>query len=265
MKALIIAIWLAGGGPQAPVADVQTVWTGPDGGALPFRTDEDVLDFLRAATVVAEEPIYTGINRSLKLLLERDGVRAHAIFRSVNVRLPRDRPDRRGAAAPRDSFAFECAAYELSRLLGLDRVPPVVARRHGDRPGSVQIWVENAMDEATRRRRGLEPTDQDSWARQVAERTIFDALIGNSDRNLQNSLVDSRGKVWLVDHTRTFPPDKTLPDRQRIVRDERLLARLQSVDRDLVRRKVGPHLEPAELRALWARWDKLVRRLRPGE
>ena len=77
-------------------------------------------------------------------------------------------------------------------------------RRHGWQRGSLQIWVENADDETTRRKRNLEPPDLTRWSQQRATRIVFDALIYNRDRNQGNLLIDPDWNVWLVDHTRAF-------------------------------------------------------------
>ena len=55
-----------------------------------------------------------------------------------------------------DSYLNNKAAYELSRVMGIDNVPPVVIRRVGDKEGSVQLWIESTYDETERRRRGAE-------------------------------------------------------------------------------------------------------------
>ena len=71
-----------------------------------------------------------GVTFPTKLLLEKDGVRADAVFRDVDE----DRPTPtfgggRDELYFRDSYIFEPAAYELSRLLGLDNVPPATLRK----------------------------------------------------------------------------------------------------------------------------------------
>ena len=63
----------------APVPAAAMRWTDPDGKPLPFKTDEERLEFLRTAEVKKEKGLSTGITRPLKLLLEKDGVRASAV------------------------------------------------------------------------------------------------------------------------------------------------------------------------------------------
>src|SRR4030095_4856652 len=106
-------------------------WTGPEGEPLPSRGPEKLEDFLRTAEVKKSETIESGINRPLKVTLERDGVEAHAGFRTVSG----DQHNQGGPGGKfyrnfRDSYQFECAAYELARTLGIERVPPAIPRTY---------------------------------------------------------------------------------------------------------------------------------------
>lgn len=272
MKTLIALLFLTPGvvdrQPTEPAAasgleieeGAGQVWLGADGEALPFRRDAEILDFLRTADVVSAQQLSKGVNRSLKLLLERHGVRAHAVFRRVDARKFSDRrPGSKQIAGFRDSCFFEPAAYELGRMLGVRRIPPVVQRPYLGRMGTLQIWVENAFDERSRLERGLRSPDPEDWQRQKDVRLIFDALIRNIDRNQGNVLIDARWNVWLIDHTRSFLPESDLPERRRIVRCDRdLWRRLQTVDRALAEQALEPYLTKRELRSLFARWEKLV-------
>lgn len=245
---------------RQPAAGAGAVWFGPGGEPLPFRDDAEVLDFLRTADIVSDEPISKGVNRSLKVLLEKDGVQAHAVFRRVNARKHGDRrPGSKQIAGFRDSCFFEPAAYELGRLLGVRRIPPVVTRSYLGREGTLQIWVENAFDEQTRLTRNLRSPDPMGWERQKQVRRIFDALIHNIDRNQGNLLIDPRWNVWLIDHTRAFLPESNLPGRRWLRRCDRdLWQRLSTVDRAAVAQALDPYLSKRELRLLFIRWEKLV-------
>ncbi len=131
----------------APVTSAQTKWLDVNGDPLPFADDPAVLDFLRTAPVVGETDIGVGVNRSQKLTLEKDGLRAHGIFRHVDVRRQNHRVGDRYYFQFADSYLFECAAYELATMLGLHGVPPAVLRTIRGRKGSLQIWVEDLLDE----------------------------------------------------------------------------------------------------------------------
>ena len=143
-------------------------WLGADGQPVPFDSDEEVLDFLRTADVVSTESIPTGITKPKKLLLERNGVRMHAVFRNVDLTKRRVRlDDGHFYMRLRDYGLFEVAAYRLARMLGYDNVPPAVVRRVGRTRGSLQLWVEQAMPESSRREKGARPPDYTVWLRQT--------------------------------------------------------------------------------------------------
>ena len=250
---------VASEGP-APVPAIR--WRGPDGEPLPFRDAAEVAEFLRTARVISSQEIPTGITRPRKLLLERDGVRAHAVFRYGDDRKQELRRPGSGTARwVHDTYRNEVAAYELSLLLGMDNLPPAVERRIGGVPGSVELWIEGAMTEGDRRERDLEPPDYGRWNRQIADRRVFDELIGNADRNTGNTLIDGDWKLWLIDHTRAFGREKTLLDPDRVERcSAGLWQGLRSLDAGAVEERL-PYLSKQRLRALLARRDRIVERL----
>jgi len=177
------------------------VFYDPDGKPLPFETFEEVEEFLETADIVWKEKLASGTNkRKRKILLEKDGVRTHAILRTGYE--VKNSPG--GGFV--DSCHSEVAAYRLSRLLGMESVPPAVARKGG----SIQIWVEKATTDASRREKGTEPKDPVAFEQQVQVMGVFDNLIANTDRNPGNILIDGEGKVWFIDHTRSFAGQKEL-------------------------------------------------------
>lgn len=239
-------------------------WFGADGRPLPFATDEEVLAFLRTAEPVASEPISGSLNRPMLVTLEQGGVRARAIFRTVDVDSQRDQlattPEH--ARGFRDFYLYEVAAYELSRLVGIDNVPPAAERTIGREKGSVQLWVEQAMGVADRLEQGIDPQHEKLWLFQKQNMVVFDNLIYNFDRNPGNMLIDVRGKVWFVDHTRAFKFLPSLPHRKDIqVCERKLYEGLRDLDAGAVREKLGPYLKTTEIDALLKRQQKLVKEI----
>ncbi len=275
---LLLGPWLAGGAlaanvepglpaiePGCPLPVIERVsqsrtWRGPDGVALPLTDDRQILEFLRVAGVVSAKPIGKGITKPVKLLLEKDGIRAHAIFRGVSVQHSSYRPPGSPHVSRfRDSCFFEPAAYQLGRLLGLRNIPPVVERHYGGRDGTIQLWVEDAFDEQKRLERGLSSPYPERWHRQRNVRIIFDALIHNIDRNQGNVLYDPDWNVWLIDHTRSFVAETDMPALRSIRRcDKDLWQHLRTADRQAAAALLEPYLTRPELRALMRRWQKLV-------
>jgi hypothetical protein len=52
-------------------------------------------------------------------------------------------------------------------------------------------------------RAGAEPPSLLAWA-QLARAAVFDHLIANDDRSADNVLIDTGGKLWLIDHARAL-------------------------------------------------------------
>jgi hypothetical protein len=238
------------------------VWIDPHGQPLPFHNDEEALDFLRQAQVVERVRIEEGINRPYRLLLEAGGVQAHAIFRDVD-RLPAGEGsllERRHRG--QDSYRHEAAAYQLSRLLGLDRVPPTVLRELDGQAGSMQLWIEGARTEKRRVVSGEAPRRPALHQAELRMMAIFDALIDNFDRNPGNAIEDPLGRLWWVDHTRAFRARSTSVDFDHITScEKRLYQRLQTVSREEWFRVMRPHLDAYTLDALWLRRTLLVQHL----
>jgi hypothetical protein len=233
-------------------------WLGPDNQLLPFQTDEEVLDFLRTAKVIKFKELTSGKNRPLKVRLEKDGIQANAIFRMVDKR--RDSTVIYGKRFNdfHDSYLYECAAYKVSRLLGLDTVPPCVNRRFDKKNGSMQLWVENAQTIQGRVEDNNLP-DNRSWSRQRQIMQVFDSLIYNFDRNQGNMLLDANDKLWFIDHTRSFPRSSKAPDLDKIVWCERhMWEALKSVDKDSLVDLLTPEVEYRRVISMVKRQQKIV-------
>ena len=253
-----------------------TVWVDPEGNPLPFETPEEIEEFLQTAKVAEMKKIPVGITRPRKMLLEKDGLRMHAIFRYVEeFKRKWDSPK-----GPKldfyDNCMYEYAAYRFSRILGLDRVPPVVIRKFKKedfvekklfsklrkRDGTLQAWVENAMTERDRRARDIMPPSVVSWARQFQLMHIFDNLISNDDRTQENLLIGPDWKVWFIDSTRAFRPYPNLSEPETIKRcDRRLWAVLLQLNEESVKQELEGALSPRLIRCLLKRVDCLVAHL----
>lgn len=235
-------------------------WHTPEGQPLPFRTDEEILEFLAKARVGRMRGIPEGITAPSRVVLERDGVRMHAIFRAQQVeRTIMQLADGTTEMHFRDDCLFEVAAYELARMLGLNNLPPTIVRFVHGRKGSLQAWVENAMTDKTRRARGIAPPDTEYYNRQYVRMQFFDNLIYNSDRNQGNILLGPDWRLWMIDHTRAFRRHAELRQPEAIRQCERkLFERLKALDEEEVRRRLRPYLHRAEVDGLLARRRLLI-------
>jgi hypothetical protein len=60
------------------------------------------------------------------------------------------------------------------------------------------------MSEAERLEDKVLPPDLLEWSRMTSDYTLFDSLIDNADRHLNNLLVMEKWKIALIDHSRSF-------------------------------------------------------------
>ena len=234
---------------------------GPGGEPLPFAGPGQAVDFLAGAEILEVIDLSEGITKPKKLLLEHEGVRAHAIFHSIDRREQKAKTLENGRRTLYlvDSYRSQVAAWELSQMLGIDCVPPTVERTVRGRSGSVQLWIENAMTEEGRRKRGLDAPDTIDWNHQKADQWVFDNLINNIDRNTGNSLIDADWNLWLIDHSRSFGRDRKLPYPERIsYLSKELWQGLLTLDSERVHERLAPYLDKAEIKALLQRRRLLV-------
>jgi hypothetical protein len=257
--------------------EVSFRWMGPDGNPLPFDRIEELEAFLESAKIVEIGKIPVGITRPRKFLLERDGVRMHAIFRNVDDFKPIWRSPTGTKLDFHDSCMHEFVGYRLSRLLGVDHIPPVVVRTlqsedfsrpsdfrkvEGAKRGTLQAWVEGAMTELDRQKRKIAPPDPRRWSSQMALMYLFDNLVCNEDRNLGNILIGPDWKVWFIDLTRAFRPNSSLPAPEKITRcDRELWKRLREISAEELRSEVGPHVRGRVVEGLVRRHELVKERI----
>lgn len=226
---------------------------------------EQQRDFLRSAKVTASRPIGKGITGSLRLTLS-DGTLTHdAAFQSIDDRATDD--DRRqmrkraGELNFVDSYKYNIAAYEISRMLGVDDMMPVtVERRYQGRTGSLTWWVDDVlMDEAEREKSPNQPPSPIDFQRQRMKMVVFAELIGDVDRNKGNVLYTKDWRVIMIDFTRAFRLHRELRVPASLSTISRALwERLQKLTRNELRRTTDDYLTLEESGAVMQRHRLLV-------
>ena len=241
--------------PRTPLP--QRIWIDANGDPLPFYNEDQVMEFLRTAEIVERKSLPVGVTDPIRMKLRKDGIEVHAVFRYVDTVYDSVRmEDGRLRVNFKDSCHFEPAAYEISKLLGMDSVPPTVTRRIGTDNGTLQIWVYDTIMESDR---DEQSPDRIAWNQQVQLMYMFDALIGNDDRTAQNLLIDENFKLWLIDHTRAFYRGAEAASLGKVIYVEKgFWEALQGLDTASLNEAVGDYLSNSEIEQVLERRDRVV-------
>jgi hypothetical protein len=152
------------------------------------------------------------------------------------------------------SYKVAVATYELDKLLKLEMVPPTVEREFKGVRGSMMLWVEKLVDW----KYPDAPPDsiKSDWDRQLARMTMFDDLIGNPTRNVDNMVRDARWNLILIDNARTFRAGNELPSPVTRI-DADLWDRMQKLTRPQLDATLRPWLDDSEIAGILIRRDKM--------
>lgn len=234
-------------------------WKDPDGNPLPFRSDAEIIEFLRSARIESSVDIPMGVTNPRQVILQKDGVSMRAVLRDYDETFEQKKLGDEFFARLRDSFVFDVSAYKLARLLDLDNIPPVTFRRIGDQRVTLQAWLEGALMEADRVEQGLSPQSFQRHREQMQNMWVFDSLIGNVDRHARNFLWDEEGDLWLIDHSRSFRRNDDTRYLEKISMCGRaLFERVKTLRRDELLEVLSPPLTESEVDWVLRRRDKVV-------
>ncbi|MEX2262816.1 MAG: hypothetical protein WD696_12750 [Bryobacteraceae bacterium] len=223
---------------------------------------ERMEEFLKNAKIVSRRGISIGVTNSLRAKLSDGSVDHDAHIQSIDMAKSQYQTDRGTELNFRDSWKFNIAAYRIDKLLELNMIPVSIERRvPGIGQAAVTWWVDDVlMDEVTRYKKKIEPPEIENWNRQMYVVRIFDQLIYNVDRNLQNLVITKDWHVWMIDHTRAFRLFTALKEPQALVRcDRKLLDSLRRLDSQALRSEVRDYLTKPEIDGVLARRDRIVK------
>jgi hypothetical protein len=218
-------------------------------------------DFLTKAKIVSTRPMGTGITHPYRVTLELDGVTHQAVFKSIDERKAgvTTLPDGTSEIDFQDSWQTEIAAYIVDRIIGLEMVPATVARKVDGKNGSLQWFVESMMPEADRVAKKLVSPDPESWSEQTYKTRLFDQLIANVDRHLNNILVTKEFNLRLVDHSRAFRINRALKDPDSLQRFSRsLLEGIKKLEKKDLQKRLGDYLTAAQIDRMLQRRDAIL-------
>jgi hypothetical protein len=221
---------------------------------VPSFQGPPVEDFLKGGKVTRLRDIGQGVTLPQRATLELEGRQHDAVFKTIDEYSKVKQLDRGLELEFQDSWKTEIAAYELDKLLGLGMVPATVERSFGGKKGSMQYWIDSKMSEAERIEKKLRPPSQLDWEEQVTRIRMFDNLIYNTDRHLNNLRITEDWKIRLIDHSRTFRPFEQLKDPKLLTRFSRaLLEKIEQLNEPVLKEKLGNYLTPYQIQGLLKR------------
>ncbi|MEE8522626.1 MAG: metallophosphoesterase [Thermoanaerobaculia bacterium] len=210
--------------------------------------------FLARSKLTEIRELGRGSTRPRLVVLEKNGQTQRGIFKTV---------EKVGDEVP-DRYQHEVAAYLLDRRLGLGMVPVTVLREIDGHRGSLQWWLEGAVDRRAAEAFDLEVYKTETTVEQLALAEIFDALIGNPGREPSDVLYPVSGdRVFLIDHSQAFPVSSELfwgEDEIPRIPPE-LVEALRSLRRDSLEAELGELLSGRQIDALLERRDKILARI----
>jgi hypothetical protein len=215
--------------------------------------------FLQRAKIINTKMLNTGITHSSRASLSDGTIVHNAHVQSIDEAKTIFQGDRGTELNFRDTWKFNVAGYRLARILGIsDMVPPSVERSVEGKTSAVTWWVDNAMMESDRQKKKIAIQDKDAWNREMHVVRVFDQLIFNTDRNLQNLMIDEHFRLWMIDHSRAFRTLPALREKKDLqMCDRALLARLRTLTLAEVQ-TLKPYLNDPEIKGLLSRRDKIV-------
>lgn len=211
-------------------------------------------EYLRSAEIIAvEADRYQGRTAPWAVTLDDGSVKQACIFKSVNRPRPSLLPD---------SYHYEIAAYQVSRLLDLAIVPPMVEREVQGTLGSLQMILEGCFPMTQQTRRGIEPPDPQKFSNALDELFVFESLV-QCEREPEDVLIhEGDWNVYRVDFSEAFAPVAELFALSRITRcSKQLFQNLSKLESDSIRITLQPHLNEEEIEALLKRRELILGRI----
>jgi hypothetical protein len=245
VSVLVAAVALAGAAVIAQTPAGSKTWIGKAA---------EIEAYLKSAPVTGMEELKVGVTRPRRAKLAPGGPVDAIAWKAV-------KPGRYNGYW--ESYKSEIAAYELDKLLELGMVPPTVEKQVQGETGAAVMWVSPTQ---SFKELGGVPGQQGvkgppgvqiaNWTHQLTRAKMFDDLIGNTDPNLGNWLVDPAWNLILIDHTRAFTGTKDLYHQLTQV-DPELWERMKALDEGKLKSALGSWLDDQAIRGILARRDKM--------
>ena len=224
-------------------------------------------EFLRLGKIGAQKNIPKGVTLPKEATLEYNGVTHHALVQTVDIAKASYSTATGTELNFKDNWKYDVAGYELAKILEFNMVPPYVERSIGGQQAALSWWVDdnknNIMMEYDRKRQNLAvpEAELDSWNKQMYAVRVWHQLIYDTDPNLTNLVITKKDwQLWIIDFTRAFRLHKDLRDPKDLVQcDRKLLEKLRTLDKDVLKEKLSRWLTKSEIDALVARAGVIVK------
>jgi hypothetical protein len=163
------------------------------------RSPSELAGLLSSGTVEIEGRMPWSSNGTYLVTVHGSGRDASAIYKPAGS-------ERRLWDFPDNLYRREVAAYRLSEALGWGFVPPTVEIDDGPLgPGSLQLFVDADFEQHY-----FTLLEDEANHRILKRIATFDVLANNADRKGGHCLVDTRGRIWGIDHGLCFHTDPKL-------------------------------------------------------
>ena len=229
----------------APPTGSAKIWVG---------REAEIEEFIRTAPFTRIEEIPIGVTKPRRGYFEPGGPAISAAWKVL-------RPGRPNGYW--ESYKSEIAAYELDKFFGLGMIPPTVEKRVAGDVGAAVMWASPTQSfkdlggvPGQGNVKGPPPAQIPMWMRQITRAKMFDNLIGNTDPNLGNWLVDPAWNLILIDHTRAFTSTKNLYHQITAV-DAELWEKMKALDEATLTTAVGAWLDKDAIKGILERRNKM--------
>ena len=229
---------------QAPESINAKTWT---------QDPAAIEEYIKSAKVVSMKELSVGVTKPKRAELAPGGPVAAIAWKKI----PPGRYE-----GYWESYKSEIAAYELDKLLGLGMVPPTVEKRVEGDLGAAVMWVSPTKSfkelggvPGQKGVKGPPPAQIGMWTNQITRAKMFDDLIGNTDPNLGNWLVDPAWNLILIDHTRAFTSNNLY--HQLVQVDTELWDKMKALDEASLTAAVGRWLDKREIKGILERRNKM--------
>ena len=212
--------------------------------------------YLKTAKVVnVEKEALAGRTAAWTVSLDDGTTARSAVFKHVH----RARP----ALLP-DSYTYELAAYELSKLLHFNYVPPLVEREIEGVKGSLQLFLKDCISEKERKRKNIEPPNPDSFQRAREEVAIFENLVSDECGDQSDTLIHKNTwEICRIDFSEAFDPSMGLLEGCPIHRCSKgFYQNLSTIEDETIRARLKSYLNEEESQALLARRKIIAEKIR---